>query len=105
MVARAIAIAALERPRRLIEQLLLPRIDLVGMHLIALRQIGNRRLLPQRLQRDLRLQPRIDLPSRPLRHAPLRRSDETAQNPISQPVPKSGSTSMTPSPGTAPATR
>jgi len=32
----------------------------------------NSRLFPQRLQGNLRLQRRIDLPSRPLRHLPLR---------------------------------
>jgi hypothetical protein len=41
------------------------------MNLMALRQVGYRHLLPQRLQRDLRLQRRVNLPSR-LRHLPLR---------------------------------
>ena len=41
------------------------------MNLVTLRQIVHRRLLPQRLQRNLRLQRRINLPSR-LRHRPLR---------------------------------
>src|SRR5208337_4317015 len=62
-----------ERPRRMVLQLLLPGIDLVRMHLIALRQVGYSRLLTQRFQRDLRLQRRIDLPSR-LLHRPLRLS-------------------------------
>ena len=39
---------------------------------VALRQIGNRGLFPQRLQRNLRLQARVNLPSRSLCHAPLR---------------------------------
>jgi hypothetical protein len=38
---------------------------------MALRKIAYRGLLPQRLQRDLRLQRRVNLPSR-LRHQPLR---------------------------------
>ena len=45
----AIAIAGVEGPRRLIEQLLLPGVNLIGMDLIALGQIGHRRVLPQRL--------------------------------------------------------
>jgi hypothetical protein len=44
------------------------------MNLIALRQIGNRRLFPQHLQGDLRLQRRVNLPSRPLRYLSLRLS-------------------------------
>src|SRR5208337_146608 len=44
-----------ERPRRMVLQLLLPDINLVRMHLIALRQVGYSRLLTQRFQRDLRL--------------------------------------------------
>jgi hypothetical protein len=47
---------ALERPCRLVLKLLLPGVDLVGMYLIALGQVGHRRLLAQRLQGDLRLQ-------------------------------------------------
>src|SRR4030095_10783933 len=42
----------------------LPGLDLVRVHLVALRQIAHCRLLPQRLQRDLRLQRRVNLPSR-----------------------------------------
>ena len=38
--------------------------------------IGDRRMLPQRLQGDLRLQRRIDLPSRLRRHHPLRLSQQ-----------------------------
>ena len=61
----------IERAPRVVQQLLLPRVDLVRMNLMALRQVGYRHLLPQRLQRDLRLQRRVNLPSR-LRHLPLR---------------------------------
>jgi IstB-like ATP binding protein len=39
---------------------------------VALRQVSHRRLFPQRLQRDLRLQRPVNLPSRSLRHNPLR---------------------------------
>ena len=49
--------AEIEGARRLILKLLLPGVNLVGMDLVALRKVGDRRLLPQRLQRDLRLQP------------------------------------------------
>jgi len=66
------AAAAFEGPRRLIQKLLFPGINLIGMNLIALGQIGHRSPLPKRLQRNLRLQRRVDLPSRPLRHLPLR---------------------------------
>ncbi len=38
--------------------------------------IGDRRMLPQRLQGDLRLRRRIDLPSRLRRHHPLRLSQQ-----------------------------
>jgi hypothetical protein len=38
------------------------------MNLVTHRQVHHRRLLPQRLQRDPRLQRRLDLPSRLLRH-------------------------------------
>lgn len=61
-LARRIRFAAdprIERPRRLLHKLLLPGVYLVGMNLIARGQFGHRRLLPQRLQGDLRLQRRI----------------------------------------------
>src|SRR6185437_1779925 len=61
----------IEHPRRMVQQLLLPRIDLVRMNLVTLRQVVHCRLLAQRLDRNLRLQPRVNLPSR-LRHVPLR---------------------------------
>ena len=64
-------VAALKRPGHLILKLLLPRIYLIRVYLLALSQISRRRLFLQRLQRDLRLQRRIDLPSR-LAHNPLR---------------------------------
>jgi hypothetical protein len=41
--------------------------------LIALGQIGDRRVFPQHLQCNLRLQRRVDLPSCSLRHSPLGR--------------------------------
>src|SRR5215471_12319437 len=62
----------LERPRRLVLKLLLPGVYLVGVHLITLGQVGHRRLLSQRLQRNLRFQRRIDPSSCPLSHRPLR---------------------------------
>ena len=55
-----IAGAAFEGACRLIPELLLPGINLVRMNLITLRQISHRRMLAQRLQRDLRLQRRIN---------------------------------------------
>src|SRR6185437_15733078 len=61
----------IEHPRRMVQQLLLLRIDLVRMNLVTLRQVVHCRLLAQRLDRNLRLQPRVNLPSR-LRHVPLR---------------------------------
>ena len=59
----------IERPRRLILKLLLPGVNLVGMDLVALRKVRDRRLLPQRLQRDLRLQSGVNPPPRPQRPA------------------------------------
>ena len=59
VTARAFTAPALKGSRRLVEQLLLPRVNLVRVDLVALRQIGHRRLLPQRLQGDLRLQRRV----------------------------------------------
>ena len=46
-------------------------VNLVRVDRVALGQIGHRRLLPHCLQRNLRLQRCVDLPSRPLRHLPL----------------------------------
>src|SRR6516162_7150600 len=43
------------------------------MNLIALGQIGHRRLFPQRLQRDLCLQCCVNFASRSARHLPLRK--------------------------------
>src|SRR4029078_9238681 len=51
-----LAALRVERPRSVLLQLLLPGIDLIRMHLKALRQVGYSHLLPQRLQRNLRLQ-------------------------------------------------
>ena len=70
----------IKRARRLLLQLLLPGVDLVRMNLMPRRQIGDPRLLPQRLQGDLRLQRRINLPSR-LAHVPLRLSRQNSQFP------------------------
>lgn len=39
-LSSTITISAFERPCRLIQQLLLPGVNLIGMHLIALGQIG-----------------------------------------------------------------
>src|SRR5271166_2628548 len=70
--------ARAEGARRLILKLLLPDVNLVGMDLVALSKVHDRGLLPQRLQRDLRLQPGINPPSRLLRHRSLRLSNEAA---------------------------
>ncbi|MBL8666764.1 MAG: hypothetical protein JNM48_04815 [Rhodospirillales bacterium] len=42
--------ARLKRTRRVVQQLLLPGVDLVRVNLIAHGEISHRRLLPQRLQ-------------------------------------------------------
>src|SRR6516165_6660920 len=63
--------AGIEGARRVLQQLLLPGIDLVGMDLVALGKVGHRRLFPNRFQRDLRLQGAVNLASR-LRHGLLR---------------------------------
>ena len=73
---RLLPAARIECPRSLLLQLLLPRIHLIGMDLVAHRQIGNARILAQSLQCDPRLQPRINPPSRLLRHSPLLSSSE-----------------------------
>jgi hypothetical protein len=62
-----------KRSRRLLQKLLLPRVNLVRVNFVPLRQVRYRRLLPLRLQRNLRLLRRIDLPPR-LFHHPLRLS-------------------------------
>ena len=67
-----------ERPRRVLEQLFLPGVDLVRVNLVAMGQINNRRLFPHRLQGDFRLQRRVDLASRLLCPHPLRLSNEAA---------------------------
>ena len=46
--------ARVERARRLILKLLLPGVNLVGMDLVALRQVYDRGPIPQSLQRDLK---------------------------------------------------
>src|SRR5260370_1972992 len=46
---RAVRIAAFKGTRRLIQELLLPSVNLVGMFLITLRQVGHSRIIPQRL--------------------------------------------------------
>src|SRR5271154_2063912 len=50
-----------EKTRDIVQHLLLPRINLVRMNAVALRQLRNRRILPQRLQRHFRLERRIKL--------------------------------------------
>src|SRR6266404_8640012 len=64
--------AGIKGPRRLLHKLLLPSVNLVRVNLVAHRKVRNRRLLPQRLQGNPRLQRRINLPSRSLAHLPLR---------------------------------
>src|SRR2546421_8493608 len=83
-LARGFAIIAqtcIEGACRLLEELLLPSIDLIRVNLVTLGQVSDRRLVPQRLQGDLRLQCRVDLPSRLLRHSPLlfRKERQTIQ--------------------------
>src|SRR5579863_885420 len=70
--------ARVEGARRLILKLLLPAVNLVGMDLVALSKVDDRRLLSQRLQRDLRFQPAVNPPSRLLRHRSLRLSNGAA---------------------------
>ena len=60
--------AGVESPRRILKELLLPGVNLVGMNFVALRQIGDRRCFPHGLQGDLGLQACVDLASRLLRH-------------------------------------
>jgi hypothetical protein len=50
---------ARDGPRRLGLKLPIPRWDLVPVNLVSLRQIGQARLLPNRLQGDLRLHPAL----------------------------------------------
>jgi hypothetical protein len=71
----------IERPRRLILKLLLPGVNLVGMDLVALRKVRDRRLLPQRFQRDLRLQSGVNPPPRLLRHRSLRPIKKSRRSP------------------------
>jgi hypothetical protein len=68
--------ARVERPARVLEQLLLPGVDLVRMNLVLPRQIGGGRLLAHRRQRDPRLHRRVDLPPCLLRHRLLRLSGD-----------------------------
>src|SRR5438874_4447180 len=74
---------------RLLLQLLLPGVNLVRVNFVTLRQVCHRRLLPQRLQGDPRLQPRLDLASRLLHH-PLRLARRNGARPNYGPGPKSG---------------
>jgi hypothetical protein len=57
---------------------------------------SRRRLLPRRLQRDFRLQRRINLASRLLRHHPLRLVNKAANFQLTPLVPKIGSISQKP---------
>src|SRR5208283_2406090 len=61
-----------EQARDVVENLLLPGINLVRMHPVPLRQFRNRRILAQRLERNLRLERRIKLLAC-LRHFSLHR--------------------------------
>jgi len=45
-----------EQARDVVENLLLPGMDLVRMHVVPLRQLRNRRILAQRLKGNLRLE-------------------------------------------------
>ena len=62
---------SVERTHSLLLQLLLPRIDLVWVHVIPLRQVCLGRLFARRFQANLRLRVRVDLASL-LRHHRLR---------------------------------
>src|SRR5208283_5187254 len=76
-LALLLAIARTARPageqaRDVVENLLLPGINLVRMHPVPLRQFRNRRILAQRLKRNLRLERCIKLLAC-LRHSLLHR--------------------------------
>ena len=73
-------------PRRLVQQLLLPCLNLVRVDLVALRQVRHRRLLSRCPQCDRRRQRCIDLPSCSFRHDSLRLADGMAHAAIKQPV-------------------
>ena len=73
----------------MLQQLLLPGIDLVGMDLVALGKVGHRRLFPNRFQRDLCLQGAVNLASR-LRHGLLRLPNGAADFQLSPWSPKRG---------------
>ena len=96
---RVYADPRIERPRRMIQQLFLPGVDLVRMNLMALRQIAYRRLLPHRRPRDLRLQNRINLPISSSSSAAPSCSIRSRLLPTMPLVPKSGATSIPPSIG------
>src|SRR6516162_3829815 len=81
--------AGIEGARRVLQQLLLPGIDLVGMDLVALGKVGHRRLFPNRFQRDLRLQGAVNLASR-LHHGLLRLPNGAADFQLSPWSPKQG---------------
>jgi len=50
-----------EKARHVVDDLLLPCVYLVRVHAVPLGQFRNRHVLPKRLQRDLRLERRIEL--------------------------------------------
>ena len=81
--------ADIEGARRVLQQLLLPGIDLVRMDLVALGKVGHRRLFPNRFQRDLCLQGAVNLASR-LRHGLLRLPNGAADFQLSPWSPKRG---------------
>ena len=88
---RWLADDAVEGAGRLILQLLLPRVNLIGVNLIALRQLVDARLLAHRLQGNLRLQRRVNLPSCSLRHGLLCSVKQRSSRSSNQaPGPKNG---------------
>src|ERR1700678_1599633 len=53
--------APCEQARHILHHQLLPAVNLVRVHPVPLRQLRNRRILPKRFQRYLRLERRIEL--------------------------------------------
>jgi hypothetical protein len=76
-----------QRLMRPFQQLLPPGINLIGVNLIALRQIGRARLLPHRFHGGLRLQRCVDLPSRfaSSSSAPVKGRDREPTTAVSRP--------------------
>src|SRR5512132_1612535 len=83
---------SIKRPRRVLQQPLLPGINLVRVNLVARRQLSHRRLLPQRLKAIFAFSAASIFRLgffliRSVYH------DRAGRSPIKPPVPKSGSTS------------